>query len=341
MAGEYGKTGYGYRQAVLTVYSVTEGVEVEVIAEIFFRQPFNRLGLAMSFGFQKTYTSTGPFSDCPVVIHNPSPKIVNSLIGYDFKTYKDRPRVEIRAGYSKVQIQKFSDANKLKTSLPLIYTGYPFEFYDNKIRGGREFSVTLFDGQAVKLYGNAARFFGTFAAGSYLSDIIGALCNAAKIKFEIDDIVGSSTFFSKTQVKNKLFYNGRFVLQDILPALGRSYGFSYSVGPQGSYVFRSMLNTPNLGAFEVVNATNGLIETPSRVSRTHWQIKTLFGLPRMFFPGDWMKVEAPFFERYTGKDNVTGCVIDADYSFDDSVGMCTYTIAPEGEPVTLFPFIRQ
>lgn len=339
MAGEYGVSGYGYRQAVITVYQQADALGLSATSEIFFRQPFNRLGYSINFSFSRTYTSSGPFNDCNIQIQNPTQNVVDSLTISGPGKYAGRPRVEIRAGYSKVQIDRRADANKLKNSLPLIYTGFPYEMYDNKVRGGRVFSVTLFDAQAVNLYGKAARFFGTFAAGSRLGDIVQALATAAKVKIDTADPIAENLFDGRTSAK--LFYNGRFVLQDILPALGRSYGFSISINPQGVYVCRSLVAAPRPGKADVLSEQTGLIETPSRVNASHWQAKTLFGLPRLYFPGDWVTVKAPFLKRYTGQDNVTGCVIDGDYNFSDSTGECTYVVAPEGEPATYFPFIRQ
>jgi len=339
MAGEYGVTGYGFRQAVLTVFQEADTLGLSATSEIFFRQPFNRLGYSMNFSFQRTYVSSGPFNDCNIQIENPSQNVVNSLTIAGPNKYKGRPRVEIRAGYSKVQIERRADANKLKNSLPLIYTGYPYEMYDNKIRGGRVLSVTLFDAQAINLYGKASRYFGTFAAGTRLGDIIKVLAAAGNIKIESGDAIAEELFAGRTSAK--LFYNGRFIIQDILPALGRSYGFSITINPQGLYVCRSMIAAPRAGAPDVLSENTGLIETPSRVNASHWQAKTLFGLPRVYFPGDWVTIKAPFIKRYTGQENVTGCVIDGDYSFADSTGECTYVVAPEGEPVTYFPFLRQ
>ena len=340
MAGEYGKTGYGYRQAVLTVYSEEDPLGLSAVSEIFFRQPFNRLGYSMNFTFQKTYASSGPFSDCNIQIQNPSQNVVESITKFDLKTYKGRPRVEVRAGYSKVQIERRADAGKLKNSLPLIYTGYPFEMFDNKVLGGRVFNFTLFDGQTVNIYGKASRYFGTFAAGSRLSDIVNALAVAGKFKIDTEGDPVVSLVLS-TRISSKLFYNGRFILQDILPSLGRTYGFSYSVNPQGVYVCRALVAAPRVGAPEIISEETGMIEQPTRVNSSHWQVKTLFGLPRVFFPGDWVTIKAPFLKRFTGQETVTGCVIDGDYNFADGSADCTYVVAPEGEPVTYFPFLRQ
>ncbi len=340
MAGEYGKTGYGYRQAVLTVYSEEDLLGLSAVSEIFFRQPFNRLGYSMNFTFQKTYVSSGPFTDCNIQIQNPSQRVVESLSLFGPSKYKGRPRVEVRAGYSKEQIYRRSDANKLKNSLPIIYTGYPYEMYDNKVLGGRVFTVSLFDAQTNNLYGKVSRYFGTFAAGSRLSDVVNALAVAGKFQIDTEGDPVVSLVLS-TRISSKLFYNGRFILQDILPSLGRTYGFSYSVNPQGVYVCRSLVAAPRAGAPEIISAETGLIEQPTRVNSSHWQVKTLFGLPRMFFPGDWVTIKAPFLKRFTGQDTVTGCVIDGDYNFADGSADCTYVVAPEGEPVTYFPFLRQ
>lgn len=342
MAGEYGVTGYGYRQAVLTVYSSPTDLGLTGITEIFFKQPFNRLGYAMNFSFQRTYICPNPFNSCNVQIQNPSMDLINTITQYDLKNYKGRPRIEIRAGYSKERIERKSEANKLKATLPLIYSGYPYEFYDNKILGGRTLNFSLFDGQTVNLYGKAARFFGTFAAGSRLGDIVNAMAKYGNFQIDTEGDPVSGLLFS-TRTKSKLFYNGRFILQDILPALGRDYGFTMSVNAQGVYVCRTVLASAKPGLPVIISAETGMIEQPSRVNATHWQVKTLFGLPRVLFPGDYATIKGGFLEHYFGKNNntVSGLVIDCDYSFADTTGECTYTVAPEGEPYVSMPFLQQ
>lgn len=323
-----------YRQAIATIH--VPDSRGGILKEIIFRQPFHKLGLAMAFNFQKNYYTA--FGECTLAIHNPSNEI-DDAFWFDIKNYDKRPRVEIRAGYSPVKITSFTEVARLKNALPLIYTGYPYYYYDDKLVNGRVLVANLMDVQTARLTGPLSRTRGEteyFPKGIPVIEVVTKMLRQIGVQY---DLAGMAPIANRV-VDGTLFFNQRLILADVLPRLGIEYGYTFSLNAGGVYVFKALQQTKKQAGI-LVNSDTGLIYYPTHVNFTHWMVKTSFARPSIFYPGDWMTVESEHFKRnrISPSGRIQGVVIDAQYDFDDANAMCTYVIAPEGYPYSANPVV--
>lgn len=327
------------RAAIVSVFRATDddGGFADEPKDILFRQPFHNLGLAMTFGFAKTYVS--PFAKCDLVIENPSNLMVESF-GFDRTTYERRPLVEIRAGYSDVEITTKAAIAQLKNSLDVVYTGYPYYVLDQKVVGGRSLTVSLSDVSTTFLQGKRGRVSEEFRLGQPILEVVKAILKEMNgVKFDLSELEKSPV--AAKILPNSIMYNNIPIIPTVLPNLGREFGFYMSIDPTGILKFRPAGVIPATGTLATVGPKTGMIEHPARMNWTHWNVKTLFGLPMLFYPGTWMTVESDFLERgiVAESKTLTGVVINGDYQWQDESAMTSYVIAPEGEPVESQPVI--
>lgn len=329
------------RAAVISVFKATGETNEFAdgpIVEIVFRQPFHDLGLGFTFSFTKSYVA--PFGTCDLVIQNISSKIAEAF-SFDRVNYTFRPRVEIRAGYSDVAITKISQLNELKNSLDVVYTGFPYYAYDEKIVGGRVLTVNLSDVSTTFLQGKNARVAEEYRSGQTVIEVLKDLLGHIEgIKFDLSELSKEPSFASKRLPQN-VFYNNLPIIPTVIPNLGRDFGFFFTTDATGQLVFRPSKQAPQTGAVSIVSATTGMIEHPAKVNWTHVNVKTLFGLPRLFYPGEWMTVQSDYLDRalIANSKSVSGAVINGDYQWNDETAQVAYVIAPEGVPVSQNPVI--
>jgi hypothetical protein len=329
------------RAAVISVFRATsefnefaDGPAVEVV----FRQPFHDLGLAFSFQFAKTYVA--PFGQCALAIENISSKIAEAFT-FDRVNYTFRPKVEIRAGYSDVIIKTKDQISTLKNSLDVVYTGFPFYTYDEKIVGGRVLTVNLSDVSTTFLQGNNSRVVEEYRAGvsitNVLKDLLGQIPG---LQYDLSNMVTDVHFVDRT-LPHPVFFNNLPILSTVIPNLGREYGFYFTVDGAGKLIFRGAQKIPSTGGATAVNSKNGMVEHPAKVNATHVNVRTLFGLPRLFYPGEWMTVQSDYLDRalIAKSKSVSGAVINAQYAWNDESALVNYILAPEGVPVASQPVI--
>jgi hypothetical protein len=343
----------------------------DVATDIIFRQPYNTLGYAFSFSFEKSYFAS--FSPLQMRIENNSNEIADAFT-FDTTNYNNpRPLIEIRAGYTELKIKNYIDRDFLKQELPLIYSGFPSYYNDSKTRGGRNLVINLSDMHVVNLSGKLSRVTARYPAGMKITDVVIDLCNKLNVKYDVGQLVavdniadntntalsaaaaGANAIFasgspdiSGARLKNRtaindLWYNNRLILTDVLPTLGRQYGFYLTVYPDGTHVFL-LSGVPAVGALIEVSASTGLIEYPTMINWTHWTFQTLFNAPACLYPGEWVKLRDPYFLRneVTSKgDYVTGAIVSSHYQWSDSTARCRYVLAPEGKPVESVPRLEQ
>lgn len=330
------------RAAVVSIFKATDDAgnfTDAPILDIVFRQAFHDLGLAMSFNFTKSYVA--PFGTCDLTIENINNNIAEAF-AFDVTTYARRPLVQIRAGYSAELITQKSEIGNLKNSLPVIYSGHPFYAVDQKIVGGRNLTVNLSDVSTGFLQGKNSRVCEWFRKGQKVTDVL---------KFMLDQIGGyrydlsallSDPATAALTLPSDVFYNNLPILPTVVPNLGREFRFWSTTDASGIAVFRPSKQRPPTQAFDIVSAETGMIEHPTKVNWTHWSVKTLFGRPKVFFPGEWIQTQASFVNSSNAAFSgvVTGCVINADYNWDDESATASYVIAPEGEPVSANPVLQ-
>lgn len=329
-----------YRAAVISVFKATDDQDSfeSQPYDIVFRQAFHDLGLAMSFSFNKSYAA--PLSECELEILNISREIINAFT-FDPTTYTRRPLVQIRAGYSPLQITAKEQIGELKNTLPIVYSGFPWYLNDAKVVGGRSLRISLSDVSTTFLQGENARIAEWFRKGQRLTEVLEVLLSSiAGLRFDLNALK-DDPILSTRSIPNDIFYNNIHILGAIIPTMAREYGFRFSTDATGVYIFVPAQARPKTGALTIVSAETGMINHPGSVNWTHWGVQTLFGLPKVFFPGEWMTIDAQFIERSgvasTGK--LDGVVIDAAYDWSDDSASISYVIAPEGEPVSSAPVI--
>jgi hypothetical protein len=328
------------RQCVISVRKATDDLgnySTEAHREICFRQPFNSLGLAIHFGFQKSYTSA--FSECQLAIENTDNKLTQ-VFSFDRNTYLRRPLVEIRAAYSDERIKSFSDIDRLKNSLPLIYSGFPYYIADEKTVGGRMLSIMLNDISMVDVIGEKARITERFGRGMRLTDVLDKLFEFSGVAGRTDALKDDPTY-KLVSLETDLYYVNRVVISDVIPNLCRQYGVLMTTDQQRNLVLRPGGKATTSGGSKV-SAKTGMINYPALTNFTHWGVQTLFGMPKVFFPGDWMKIEDEFLVRngQSASGVVEGAVVEGDYQWNDSTAQISYVVAPEGEPVTDVPVLN-
>lgn len=328
-----------YRQGVISVFKALEDGKFspKPETEIIFKQPFNNLGLGFAFSFTRNYFS--PYAPCQLSIINPSNEIVDAF-SFDPKTYKKRPLIEIRAGYSDVKMKTFKDLDKLKVSLDKIYTGHPTFGADNKTSGGRVFNVRLNDIVAVS---RTARVGKQYKKGRSILSVLDDVLKIAKVKFDLNSLIRDPDF-PKLSLENTIFYNNRQIMTQVLPSLAKKYGFKFYV-TNGVYEFRSSTNKGPVGVTKEVSEKNrSMIEHPVSVNFVHWKVKTFFGRPKVFDRGEWMKVVSNVFTKksFVGPPSPTGTtvtalIVNANYSWQNESASIEYVISPSGQPINSTP----
>lgn len=320
-----------FRQAVITVRkSKGDGTfENLAVLNIPFRQPFNNFGLGLEFSFTKTYTD--PTSVCNLVIHNPDDTIVDSF-NYDTRKIKNRPLVEIRAGYSSFKQKTNTEIDNLKRDLSLIYSGFPFYFSDDKIIGGRTLTVDLSDKLSFNQFGRITQGFGK---GTRIYTVIETILTRINQSFNLNKLKNNSDF-AKLTLENTVYYNARGVLYDILPQLGRQYRFWYFYNNEGVLEFELGNVAPEPAPPISVGTATGLIEHPTGINFTQYRIKTFFARPKIFYPGEWMRAESNVFSGGI----LDGLVVESEFEFNDESAICNYIVSAEGRPVNTHPIIE-
>lgn len=329
-----------YRASVISIFKATDdkdGYDSQPY-DIVFRQAFHDLGLAYFFNFQKSYTA--PMGVCNLEILNVSREMINAF-SFDVTTYTRRPLVQIRAGYSPLQITEQGQIGELKNSLPVVYSGFPYYLNDNKVVGGRSLQIELSDVSTTFMQGENARVAEWFRKGQRLTEVLRILLSGiAGLKYDLTDLLDDPTL-SVRSLPNDIFYNNIHIIGKIIPDMAREYGFRFSIDASGVYVFKPARVRPRTKDRTIVSTDTGMINHPGAVNWTHWGVQTLFGLPKVFFPGEWMTIDAQFIERSetSGTGQISGVVIDGNYDWADASATASYVIAPEGEPVSANPVI--
>jgi hypothetical protein len=328
-----------YRQGVISVFQSTGNSQFssEATTEIIFRQPFNNLGLGFTFSFERKYFS--PFSVCTASIINPSNQIVDAF-NFDPVTYKNRPLVEIRAGYSDVKIQSASEVNALKASLPLRYSGHPTFSQDFKLPGGRELRFQLSDIQASS---RSARVGKQYKKGKTIISIIEDLLKIGGAQGDLTALKNDSAFSGLT-LENSVLYNNRQIFTQVLPELAKRYLFTFVVENQ-KYIFKLADKRGPAGALIEISENTGMIEYPVSINWVHWIVKTLYGKPAGVRRGGWTKVISKVFNPTTGPvsptgSEITALVVDEKHIWGDEQAAIEYVISPEGQPINAIPILN-
>jgi len=296
----------------------------------------------MSFNFTRSYFS--PIATCNLAIQNIDNDIV-SAFAFDSRTYKNRPRVEIRAGYTDFRANDAGDIEELKNRLREVYTGYPFFSSDDKIVGGRVLTVQMSD---LIASARSKRISQTFSKGRTLISILEAIEKSTKgLLFSLGEIRVDAVL-STAKLENNLYFNNRQIITDILPELARTFKF-YWLAKGNVFIFKPARTRGRVGSKVVVNRFNGMVEHPVSTNWVHYKLKTLFGLPELIQPGGWVRMESDFFGRSTASqvtvvkgtnDTIDGLVVEAQYDFADQVAQIIYTVSAEGQPVNTNPVLQ-
>lgn len=321
-----------YRQAIISITKAqSPGVYPGVpTVNILFRQPFNKLGLSFEFSFSKSYAV--PFSDNQIKIENPSEKMVEAL-AYEYSEPLTRPLIEIYAGYSSTRITTgdMVSINRLRASLNQIYTGFPIFYSYDKFSAKY---VLLIDCVDI-LRGTGERVNVSFKSQTPLTTVLQSLLQG-KARFDLSGLLRSPRFPSVV-LDNDVLYSDQLVLEDILPDLSEQYGFSYTIDPNGSITFKDDtiqdINAPQLKTISVVN---GLIDFPNSKNWVDYDVKTLFGRPDIFFPGDDVTV----FAKNLSSGKVAGKIVDATYTWGAEGAEIVYTVNSLGQFANPYPVVR-
>lgn len=341
------------RQAVISIRRATDlnGNFEKVAFDIPFRQPFNNLGLDFQFTFTKAYW--GFFTAAELKIFNINQEMTDAFF-FDSKTYKKRPLVEIRAGYSNIKALNQTDIVKLKADLPAVFTGFPNFASDDKAVGERELLVTLNDITASKRTKRVSR---SYKKGRLVLSVLQDLAIQADIKVDLTALENDDTF-SAIELENDLYYLNRQVLTDIYFALSKSYGFRafFDASSPPTLIFKRAGTQGIVGGFTVISEKTGMVEHPTSVNFVHWKVKTFFGRPRVLFPGDWIRVESEYMARLNKRTQasgrkiggiskpvdktVDGVIIVADYNWQGAEALIEYTLSVQGHPEDTNPILQ-
>ncbi len=343
-------SGGFFRQAVVTVKKAIPGLDGRFFedpsAEIIFRQPYSSIGLAMAIKAEQSYFT--PNTICNLQIWNPSDEMVDAF-AFNTLTYLERPLVEIRAGQSDVLVQRSRNINQVTRSLPVLFTGYPTWWSDESIprAGGRLLTVRLSDMVASS---RTARVGKQYRKGTLIITMLRDLMKIAQQKADFVDM-DASVSFSALKLKNSLMFNNRQIFTQVLPMLARRFVFSWRVIGT-SYSFTPLDSKGTSGALETISNQNGMIEFPTTINFVHWNIKTLFGFPQLFVPGQSVRVISKQFTRTTsirrrigianvntGDNSITGLIVEGAYNFNDVNGDCRYKVSPDGQPINGNPIL--
>lgn len=329
-----------FRQAMMSIFEPIgeNSFRPQATKVIYFRQPFNNLGLAYNFSFSTSYFS--PFADCQVTIRNVDSSIARSL-EFDPASYRNRPKIEIRAGYSdrKIFFDSIANRNILSDSLPIVYTGFPVYYSEDKVVGGRDLTLDVTN---ISLAFRNKRVNISFPADTLITSILNQVADAAGINIDISSLTQSPTF-SLLAIDNPVTYNHRNVLTDVFLELAKEYKFSFFTGGSGEILFQPVSEITQRGAAQenLINNRTGMIEHPVGINWTHYEIKTLFGLPNVYNPTNWVRVESPVFnDNQGGLNQIDAVIVKADYNFNDSDGDIRYEVSPDGQPISVAPILR-
>ena len=271
---------------------------------------------------------------------------IRDAFSFDYKTLKARPKVEIRAGYLD---NPESDVDALKSKLVLNYTGSPTFVSDDKTRGGRNLEVRLSD---ISTSTSTSRITTTIQTGASLIGAIQQLTSPLGINIDIEELSLDATLAS-AKFENTVFYNSRQILTDILPSLTKQYPFGFYTDPNGTLKFVSKVNKTTSNASQpenLISSLTGMIEHPVGVTWVHWQVKTFYGRPRIFKPGEWARVQSRFFadskqgvpvSDSSTENFIDGLIIEAKYQWKDSNAVIDYKLSAEGQPVTGYQVLSQ
>ena len=126
------------------------------------------------------------------------------------------------------------------------------------------------------------KFTKSFGKGTTLAKIISECLRGVGI-FTFNYSEGTFDYLNSISIDNPLMFNNRSVLNDIIPSLGKQYEFTSHIDKVGTYIFTRMNTLVKSATAKktVVSAENGMIEQPSPVNFTQWNVKTLYGLPKI------------------------------------------------------------
>lgn len=328
------------RQGVISIYA-SDGVGGFLPVpekNIIFYQPYHKFGLSYSFSFEKNYFS--PITDCQIVINNPDNSI-GEAIAFEYTKPYTRPIVRIWAGYSDYRLLRFTepDINNLKATLNEIYAGFPIFYSDDKVGAangaGRELLIRLTD---VSLQGSKRRINKLFSAGTLIVNIVLALIRELGINADISDLLANRNF-QQLKIEQDIYYSSRFILEDVLPDLERQYNFSHFSGNTGDLIFKVLddQGTPAGAAANEISNSNGMIGFANTSNWVDVELKTLFGRPDIFYPGDRVSIVAP---NLNPVQNTEGLILKAGYSWNDQDAEISYTVNTFGQPANPFPIKR-
>lgn len=294
------------------------------IKDIYFLQPFNKLGLHYEFSFSKTFGEVSTMME--LSLYNVGGDTVG-LFSFDPLSLTSRPKVSVYAGYSKAKPKSASEIGEVKKSLPLVFSGYPFFVSEVFELTEKRLDVKLTDRMALA-EDSKNRVVALFQAGTNLKEILATLSKQSGQAFDTAAI----TNILNQKIDNSLLLTGQHIFRYVMPLLGRRFGFTFNFKPTGEVLF--LPTTPALAQGKVVlSADTGLVQIPLRQNWTQWQVETFFGMPEVLFPGDWVTVQSRALTGYGVSESgtVTGLVVGADYSFGKEASVM-YTIATDGVP---------
>lgn len=330
-----------YRQAVISVFKTLDDngtFSPTADIDIIYRQPFNNLGLAIEFSFANTYFA--PYSTCNITVHNPSSDMVDAFI-FDSLTYRKRPKVEIRAGYSEVKMKSNLDVGVLKGDLDLIYWGHPIFSSDDKVVGSRLFTIQLSN---IVASTRVIRVQKLYRKGWTILSMLKDLASVANLKTDFSALEVDE--FASIKLDNPLYFNNRQIVSQVLPALARDFKFYYFIR-EGSYIFKSSTTRGIKGTLTDINSKNGMIERPVSINWVHYSVKTLFGLPEILDRGSWVRVQSPVFAKPTDaaqagiaklfEPEIDALIVEAKYNWNDEDAFIEYIVSPSGNPLNANP----
>lgn len=313
------------RQSIISIYKpLSDNTHEPEGHHIIFRQPFNDYGLSYEFNFTRNYFA--PFADVQVRIYNTNDQI-NSLFNFDYANFKRRPKIEIHAGYTDYRMSSPADADTLESNLNLLFIGYPYYVQASKIPGGTTLDLKLSD---VMPSNRAKRTYTSYRRGvGLVSVILPGLLSEAGVQYDLSKL-------TDIQTESDFYPNGRIILSDLLPALGRQYKFYFTTDQNGSLNFwPSGVQTAGVELAQI-REDNGLIEYPQQISNTQYQFKTLFGMPGMYYPGDTVSVKSASIPN----GQASGLIVDAAYSWQDDQAEIQYKYSLTGYPVEIYPAVQ-
>jgi len=297
------------RQAVISLQKPVDDETHDEYSpyDIQFMQSYHDAGINFHFEFTKAIFN--PSSMCNIAIEN-FPRSMLDYLTFDRFKPNQRPKIDIYAGYT----DPLKTTAELKVALPKIYSGYPSYYAGQKNIGSKTLFIQCSDLLAA---GNAERFTGLYHKGEPIINALEDLTTQLGYSGDFSGMNAAQNF------SEDFYINGRFIMSDVLPKLCKDYGIFYnikndndSMDGKPSMLFISSDQTIIESISVDVSNENGMIEYPQPENFGQYNFRTLFGLPQMFFVGNWINLidkRRSVFD--TG--NFKGVVVSAKYQWGE------------------------